>query len=69
MSQCEIQVSKLPSFAFALAQVVVNISSRVSCFVIIEFYGFTKASAHYMHGYLFLDLHFLKFLEVNFESS
>lgn len=29
MSQCEIQVSKLPSFAFALAQVVVNISSRI----------------------------------------
>ena len=69
MSQCEIQVSKLPSFAFALAQVVVNISSRVSCFIIIEFYEFTKASAHYIHGYLFSELHFLEFLEVNFEST
>ncbi|KAH7446960.1 hypothetical protein KP509_01G084200 [Ceratopteris richardii] len=29
MSQCETQVSKLPSFAFALAQVVVNVSSRI----------------------------------------
>lgn len=29
MSQCETQVLKLPSFPFALAQVVVNISSRI----------------------------------------
>ncbi|KAH7446956.1 hypothetical protein KP509_01G084100 [Ceratopteris richardii] len=29
MSQCETQVSKLPSFAFALAQVVVNVSSWI----------------------------------------
>ena len=69
MSQCEIQVSKLPSFAFALAQVVVNISSRVSCFVIIEFYGFAKASTHYIHKYLFTELQFLGFLEVNVEST
>jgi hypothetical protein len=29
LSQCESQVLKLPSFAFALAQVIVNVASQV----------------------------------------
>lgn len=29
LSQCEVQVMKLPSFAFALAQVIVNVASQV----------------------------------------
>jgi hypothetical protein len=34
LSQCESQVQKLPSFAFALAQVVVNVASQV-CVVLL----------------------------------
>lgn len=35
LSQCESQVQKLPSFAFALAQVVVNVASQVWTSIIV----------------------------------
>jgi nucleoporin GLE1 len=45
LSQCESQILKLPSFAFALAQVIVNVASQlheVCIFTIPKYYIFSK---------------------------